>query len=50
MNRDPISARQAVQNAKQELKRGDRQTARRWAEFAASVAPGMEQPWLILAG
>jgi lipoprotein-anchoring transpeptidase ErfK/SrfK len=50
MNRDPISARQAVQNAKQELKRGDRRAARRWAEFAASVAPGMEQPWLILAG
>jgi lipoprotein-anchoring transpeptidase ErfK/SrfK len=50
MNRDPISARQAVQNAQQELKRGDRRAARRWAEFAASVAPGMEQPWLILAG
>lgn len=50
MNREPISARQAIQNARQELQDGNRQAARRWAEFAAAVAPDMEMPWLILAG
>ncbi|MDP2974912.1 MAG: hypothetical protein Q8N45_01740, partial [Anaerolineales bacterium] len=50
MNREPISARQAIQNARQELQDGNRQAARRWAEFAAAVAPDMEAPWLILAG
>ncbi len=50
MNREPISAQQAIQNARQELQNGNRQAARRWAEFAAAVAPEMEAPWLILAG
>lgn len=49
MNRDPTSARQAIQNAKLELQRGHRQAARRWAEFAATAAPELEEPWLILA-
>jgi lipoprotein-anchoring transpeptidase ErfK/SrfK len=49
MNRDPTSARQAIQNAKMELQRGYRQAARRWAEFAAAAAPELEEPWLILA-
>ncbi len=50
MNREPISASQAIQNARQELQNGNRQAARRWAEFAAAAAPEMEAPWLILAG
>ncbi len=50
MNREPISARQAIQNARQELQDGNRRAARRWAELAASVAPDLETPWLILAG
>ncbi|MDI6769720.1 MAG: L,D-transpeptidase [Anaerolineales bacterium] len=50
MNREPISAQQAIQNARQELQNGNRQAARRWAELAAAVAPEMEAPWLILAG
>ena len=49
MNRDPTSARQAIQNAKLELQRSNRQAARRWAEFAAAAAPELEEPWLILA-
>jgi len=49
MNRDPTSARQAIQNAELELQRGHRQAARRWAEFAAAAAPELEAPWLILA-
>ncbi|MBN1305775.1 MAG: L,D-transpeptidase family protein [Anaerolineales bacterium] len=44
-----IQARQAVQNARQALKQGDRYTARRWAEQAAQLAPNLEDPWLILA-
>lgn len=49
MNRDPNSARQALQNAELELQRGHRQAARRWAELAAAAAPELEEPWLILA-
>jgi len=42
-------ALQAIQNARQALRRGDHGTARRWAEHAAALAPQMEEPWLILA-
>jgi lipoprotein-anchoring transpeptidase ErfK/SrfK len=49
MTPDRLSqARQAVQNARQALRQGDRQSARRWAEHAASLAPDLEDPWLIL--
>jgi len=41
--------RYAVQQSRQALKRGDRRTARRWAERAASLAPKQEEPWLIIA-
>ncbi|MDI6768076.1 MAG: L,D-transpeptidase [Anaerolineales bacterium] len=46
---DPSSARQAIQNAQKALQAGDKRSARRWAERAASLAPGLEEPWLILA-
>ena len=39
----------AIQNARNSLKRGDRRSARRWAEHAASLAPNQEEPWLIIA-
>lgn len=40
---------QAIQNARQALQQGDRSAARRWAERAAAMAPGLEEPWLLLA-
>ncbi|NOY99277.1 MAG: L,D-transpeptidase [Chloroflexi bacterium] len=43
------AAKQAIRNARQALRRGDKETARHWAERAASLAPGMEEPWLLLA-
>jgi hypothetical protein len=49
MNSNPLAARQAFQNAQVALQRGDKQTARRWAEQAAVLAPQWEEPWLILA-
>jgi Tfp pilus assembly protein PilF len=48
-NSDQLQARQAIQNAREALRNGDRKTARRWAELAASLAPNTEEPWLILA-
>ena len=41
---------QALESAKQALRRGDRLEARRWAEKAASMIPDQEAPWLMLAG
>ncbi len=41
-------ARQAIENARQALRRGDREAARQWAEEAARLAPDREEPWLIL--
>jgi lipoprotein-anchoring transpeptidase ErfK/SrfK len=38
-----------IQQARQALKRGDRRSARRWAERAATLAPNQEEPWLIIA-
>ena len=49
MTSNPITTDQAIQNARQALRRGDKRTARRWAELAASLAPEMEEAWLILA-
>ncbi len=49
MNADPSAARQAFQQAQDALRRGDRETARRWAEGAIALAPDWEEPWLLLA-
>ncbi len=46
---DPIAAHEALANARQALQGGDRMSARRWAELAASLDPRREEPWLILA-
>ncbi len=39
---------QAIRNAMQAFERGDKASARLWAERAASLAPHLEKPWLIL--
>ena len=43
------SAQPAIREAYRALRKGDRQAARRWAEQAAALAPGSEEPWLLLA-
>jgi lipoprotein-anchoring transpeptidase ErfK/SrfK len=48
MERDINLANQAIRNAMLALQRGDKASARQWAERAASLAPDLEQPWLIL--
>jgi lipoprotein-anchoring transpeptidase ErfK/SrfK len=40
---------QALKEATNALQRGDKHVARTWAQIAASLAPDMEEPWLILA-
>ena len=49
MKPDPASAQQALLNARRAVQQGDRQAARRLAESAAVLCPGLEEPWLILA-
>ena len=49
MAADPHATRNAIQSALDALKRGDRVTAQRQADLAASLAPDLEAPWLILA-
>ena len=49
MNAEMIQAQKAIQNAREALRDGDRNAARRWAEQAAKLAPQLEDPWLILA-
>ena len=45
----PDESRNAIQQAIQAVRRGDRTQARRWASLAARLDPASEQPWLILA-
>jgi len=42
-------SRQAVELAREALRRGDRKTALKWGQEAARLAPDTEDPWLILA-
>ena len=42
-------ARLSVEKAREALRNDNRTEARQWAEHAASLAPQMEDPWLILA-
>lgn len=42
-------ARYAIEQARAALKRGERGEARRLAEHATSLAPHLEDPWLVLA-
>ena len=49
MNKKFVSVSQVLQQAKEALERGETHEARYWAQIAASMAPNMEEPWLILA-
>jgi len=50
MSTDPyFQAREALRQARQALRTGNRREARRYAEFAAFLAPDLEEPWLLLA-
>ena len=48
MSADPNQVRQAIQNARDALRKGDTFAAKRWAELAAELAPDSEEPWLLL--
>jgi lipoprotein-anchoring transpeptidase ErfK/SrfK len=49
MDSQSIPPSQALKEATDALDRGDKHAARSWAQLAASLAPDMEEPWLILA-
>lgn len=49
MTESTVSAAQAIQNSQSAFKRGDKLSARRWAEKAAALSPELEEPWLLLA-
>jgi lipoprotein-anchoring transpeptidase ErfK/SrfK len=49
MKPDPEVFRNILLNAHQALQRGERHTARRWAERAVELVPDSEEAWLILA-
>jgi lipoprotein-anchoring transpeptidase ErfK/SrfK len=44
-----VESRRAVAKAREALRIGDRAEARIWAGRAAELAPGTEDPWLLLA-
>jgi len=43
------AAKEAIRRSRIALKKGDKDLARRWAEKAASLAPNLEDVWLLLA-
>ncbi len=50
MTSDPyLQARIALRKARQALRSGNRREARHFAEFAAYLAPDLEEPWLLMA-
>jgi ABC-type sugar transport system permease subunit len=49
MTRENITASQALKQAEEALRQGDKQAARHWAQAAVSMAPNTEDPWLIMA-
>jgi lipoprotein-anchoring transpeptidase ErfK/SrfK len=46
---DLQAAYQAVQNAREALRRGQMETASQWAQRAVTLSPGLEDAWLVLA-
>jgi lipoprotein-anchoring transpeptidase ErfK/SrfK len=46
---DPNQIRQAINNAREALRRSDQADARRWAEQAVRLAPELEDSWLLMA-
>ena len=49
MTQKSIPDSQALKQAYAALRSGDKQGARHWAQISASLAPDIEDPWLILA-
>jgi multiple sugar transport system permease protein len=49
MTQKTIPADQALKQAYAAMRNGDKQAARHWAQVTASLAPDMEDPWLVLA-
>ncbi|HLF73534.1 MAG TPA: L,D-transpeptidase family protein [Anaerolineales bacterium] len=49
MDNKLTEAHQYVDKARQALRRGDPESARRWGEQAALLAPGLQDAWLVLA-
>lgn len=49
MNPNQAAACQALQQAQQALKAGDKPSARHFAEQAVRAAPELEEPWLMMA-
>ena len=49
MSQENKAASDAVQIAISAIKRGDKLSARKWAQEAIQISPDMEEPWLILA-
>lgn len=49
MTLEDLTALQALQNAQAAFQRGDRRTARRWAETASRLDPTLEDAWLLQA-
>ncbi|MBT4841978.1 MAG: L,D-transpeptidase [Anaerolineae bacterium] len=43
------AAKEATRRSRAALSKGDKDSARRWAEKSASLAPKLEEPWLLLA-
>ncbi len=43
------AAKEALRRARTALRQGEKDSARRWEEKAASLAPELEAPWLLLA-
>ena len=48
MNTNIIEAREFIANAREALKKGDKETARDLGEKAALLAPDLEDAWLVL--
>ncbi|MCP4139478.1 MAG: L,D-transpeptidase family protein [Chloroflexi bacterium] len=49
MSTNQQAAKEAIRRSRAALRKGDKVSARRWAEKAASLAPKKEEPWLLLA-
>ena len=43
------AAKEAIRRSRIALRKGDKDSARLWAEKAATLAPKIEEPWLLLA-
>ncbi|HIE25413.1 MAG TPA: hypothetical protein EYP74_05360, partial [Anaerolineales bacterium] len=49
MNTHTPSAKEAIRRSRIALRKGKQDIARSWAEKAASLAPNLEEVWLLLA-